>query len=173
MEPYRSAAKTGSLRYDVSTRDFAIASELVANHCLETQVSHTDQDFSTRGRTFSIHMDQAIEVLRKGDLECRVRAAELSKRLVIWLKSYCPGEKAPNRETCRRPKGTLRGSMGRPEKQRTRYCLKSAKRQFIQWTNFLARKRPSQTTGGTADNRRRTCMPYNWSGEILNLRIQT
>ncbi|KAK3358774.1 hypothetical protein B0T25DRAFT_447854, partial [Lasiosphaeria hispida] len=120
-EPCRSAASDGSLRYDVTTRAFAFASELVANHRLETQVSRENQNFSTRGHTFGIPMDQAIEVLRNGDLECRVRAAELSKRLAIWLKSYCPGEKVSR--TCKRPNGRLRGSAGKQEKQRTREIL--------------------------------------------------
>ncbi|KAK0720996.1 hypothetical protein B0H67DRAFT_553066 [Lasiosphaeris hirsuta] len=120
-EPCRTAARARSLRYDVTTRAFAFASELVANHRLETQVSRETRDFSTRGHTFSTPMDQAIEVLRNGDLECRVRAAELSKRLAIWLKSYCPGDKVSS--ACKRPNGRVRGPMGKQEKQRTREIL--------------------------------------------------
>jgi hypothetical protein len=38
-------------------------------------------------------MIEAIETLRHGDLECKLKAAHLSKQLGLWYKSYCPGGK--------------------------------------------------------------------------------
>jgi len=83
----RERTKTNNLRYTSNTRSFALASELLALYHLEPGNSKILRKGYDRNLSV-LYMDQAIETLRHGDLECRIRAVALSKRLEVWVKSF-------------------------------------------------------------------------------------
>lgn len=115
------ALEQGSLRYGINARAFAFTAELIATrilHQLDSKgvVLPTELDPS---RPFHAYMNEAIEILRRGDLDCRVRAAELSKRLTVWLKTYYNGEKSQTQgKVGGRQRGRDRGPEFKKEKSR-------------------------------------------------------
>ncbi|KAF4497186.1 hypothetical protein FAGAP_6645 [Fusarium agapanthi] len=64
-------------------------------------------------------MDEAIEILRKGDKDCKLRAAQLSRKLMSWMKTYSQGEIQANR------RGRLKGQYYKNERDRAREILAS------------------------------------------------
>jgi len=57
-------------------------------------------------------MDEAIEILRRGDKDCKLRALQLSRQLMTWVRAYSWGSMTVNR------RGRSKG--GRHEKERDR-----------------------------------------------------
>ncbi|KAF5627434.1 hypothetical protein F52700_8360 [Fusarium sp. NRRL 52700] len=64
-------------------------------------------------------MDEAIEILRRGDKDCRLRAAQLSRKLMSWMKTYSQGEIQANR------RGRSKGQHYKNERDRAREILAS------------------------------------------------
>lgn len=64
-------------------------------------------------------MDEAIEILRKGDKDCKLKAAQLSRRLMSWMKTYSQGEIQANR------RGRSKGQYYMNERDRAREILAS------------------------------------------------
>ncbi|KAF5568308.1 hypothetical protein FPHYL_2846 [Fusarium phyllophilum] len=64
-------------------------------------------------------MDEAIEILRKGDKDCKLRAAQLSRQLMSWMKTYSQGEVQANR------RGRSKGQYYKNERDRAREILAS------------------------------------------------
>lgn len=82
-------ARTGDLTWQKYTQAFTFSTELLAKHHLGCLNEH--------GRSISLHQDrskgfrymnEAIDILRVGDLQCRIRAFSLSRRSALWLKAY-------------------------------------------------------------------------------------
>ncbi|KAK3303652.1 uncharacterized protein B0T15DRAFT_540900 [Chaetomium strumarium] len=78
----REKARRQALQYDSVTRAFVAATELVARHYLETRIPRPDPECGYK------YMGEAVEILRCGDLQCRIRAASFSKRLQTWIKGH-------------------------------------------------------------------------------------
>jgi hypothetical protein len=84
-----------NLQYTTTTRAFAFANELLATYHLETWTDHRTNFVKEHDRNQSYqYMDEAIKTLRHGDIDCRVRAACLSKRLALWRQNYCGPKKS-------------------------------------------------------------------------------
>ncbi|VTT81239.1 unnamed protein product [Fusarium fujikuroi] len=64
-------------------------------------------------------MDEAIKILRKGDKDCKLRAAQLSRQLMSWMKTYSQGEIQANR------RGRSKGQYYKDERDRAREILAS------------------------------------------------
>ncbi|EWG41407.1 hypothetical protein FVEG_03532 [Fusarium verticillioides 7600] len=64
-------------------------------------------------------MDEAIEILRKGDKDCKLRAAQLSRQLMSWMKTYSQGEIQANR------RGRSKGQYYKNERDRAGEILAS------------------------------------------------
>ncbi|KUI70068.1 hypothetical protein VM1G_06554 [Cytospora mali] len=87
-------AKRCALQYDSVTRAFVFSSELVATHHLETwKEPEQEQKKLPDFRLSQYYMDEAIQILRYGDLQCRIRAASFSKRLSTWFRAHRPKAK--------------------------------------------------------------------------------
>jgi hypothetical protein len=85
----REKAHRRALRHDAVARLFIFCSELLATHHLETwKVPHQKQNKHQDHELSHKYMDEAIEILRCGDQQCRVRAASFSKRLSTWIKAH-------------------------------------------------------------------------------------
>lgn len=65
-------------------------------------------------------MDEAIQILRKGDKDCKLRAAQLSRQLMSWMKTYSQGEIQANRRE------RSKGQYYKNERDRAREILASA-----------------------------------------------
>ncbi|KAK3377307.1 hypothetical protein B0T24DRAFT_678152 [Lasiosphaeria ovina] len=99
LEQCRAAPpRAGGLKYNQSLRALAYSAELLAVCNLDPVIGERDpvtgkpvHNVLERDRAFQRVAD-AIDLLRRGDLECRVRAVHLSKRLSIWFKTYFPGQ---------------------------------------------------------------------------------
>ncbi|KUI57397.1 hypothetical protein VP1G_04719 [Cytospora mali] len=90
----REKAERCALQYDSVTRAFVFSSELITTHHLETwkepeQEKNKLPDFSLS----YYYMNEAIQILRYGDLQCRIRAASFSKRLSTWFRAHRPKAK--------------------------------------------------------------------------------
>ncbi|KAK5655662.1 hypothetical protein OQA88_5595 [Cercophora sp. LCS_1] len=86
----RSGLANQGLRYDGVSRSLAYSVDLLARCQLDPVICDRKHDIPARDQAFQ-HVAQTIEMLRHGDLDCKVRAAHLSKRLSIWLKTFVPG----------------------------------------------------------------------------------
>jgi hypothetical protein len=87
------------LQYDSVTRAFVYSSKLVATHHLETWKQPEQKQNKSPNRELSYkYMSEVIEILRYGDLQCRIRAASFSKRLSTWFKGH-PQKKGDRLET--------------------------------------------------------------------------
>ncbi|KAF5543139.1 hypothetical protein FMEXI_7155 [Fusarium mexicanum] len=64
-------------------------------------------------------MDKAIEILRKGDKDCKLRAAQMSRQLMSWMKTYSQGEIQANR------RGRSKGQYYKNERDRAHEILAS------------------------------------------------
>lgn len=62
-------------------------------------------------------MDEAIKILRKGDNDCKLRAAQLSRQLMVWMRTYSLGEVEDNR------RGRLKGDKYMKERDRAKEIL--------------------------------------------------
>jgi len=80
------------LECTVITRAFAFASELLAKYHLEPWNLAGTQQTLNRRQSFD-YRRKSIAILREGDLERKPMAAHSSKKLSVWFKSYCYGEK--------------------------------------------------------------------------------
>lgn len=104
------------LKYPVTTRAFAFSSELLALYNLETWKTDKTEHIHNSKKAFDYTIE-AIETLRHGDLECKLKPAHLSKRLGVWYKSYCPGDKLMSKSH------KAKGKEVKAEKRRTREIL--------------------------------------------------
>ncbi|KAI1780234.1 hypothetical protein F4818DRAFT_169790 [Hypoxylon cercidicola] len=76
------------LRYDSVTRAFVLSSELVAKHHLETWTRPGQKDDRVQDRELSFrYMDEAIEILRHGDIHCCIQAVSFSRTLRTWIRA--------------------------------------------------------------------------------------
>lgn len=121
----RHAAEARSLTYGTAVSAFVFSSELVAKYLLEGgKYKGVLQEALNPCQPYRSYLDEAIETLRVGDLDCQIRAAELSRRLGKWLKAYCLGDinqkKGQKGEGKRgkRPRGRDRASDFKQEKHR-------------------------------------------------------
>ena len=64
------------LKFDIQTRAFTVSTDWLANHMMED---------GKRELAFN-HLNEAIDILWKGDVECRMWAGVFSRRLGLWLK---------------------------------------------------------------------------------------
>ncbi|EXF82397.1 hypothetical protein CFIO01_01857 [Colletotrichum fioriniae PJ7] len=83
-----SKATTGRLQATVTTRAFDFTTELLTAHHLEAASHARDADSveASQVMAFSL-LEAAIEILRKGSLECQIRAVAFSKRLEVHLRT--------------------------------------------------------------------------------------
>lgn len=93
IDACRLAAEAGDLKFDLTTRAFAFASETLSFYFIETW-KDDDKNLHEENHVDSFrYMDEAINILQRGDLECQLRAISCSKQLTVWLKIYCQGNK--------------------------------------------------------------------------------
>jgi hypothetical protein len=104
----RAALGSGTLTYNAVSRAMAYSAELLAVCQLDPVTGMREHEIQKRDQRFR-YVAEAVELLSLGDLECQVRAAHLSKRLTIWLKTYFSG----------RQKGGLPGDYTRVISQRS------------------------------------------------------
>lgn len=98
----RERARMQRLHWTEHTRALAFSTELVAKHHLEYLNEHGKTVSPSHDRSKGFwYMSEAIEILRLGDLQCRIRAFSFSRRLGLWLKSY-HGAKNAKEENPRR-----------------------------------------------------------------------
>ncbi len=88
----RSRAELGSLQYTTITQAFAFSVELPAIRYLAARRAGSAELSRDRELAF-LHMNDVIEILRRCDLECQVKAAWFSKKLARWYLDYLPGHK--------------------------------------------------------------------------------
>jgi hypothetical protein len=69
------------LKYTINTRAFAFSSELLTLYNLEIWKTET-KHIHDRKQAFDYTIEP-IETLRHGDLECKLKAAQISKRLGV------------------------------------------------------------------------------------------
>ncbi|KAK4233414.1 hypothetical protein C8A03DRAFT_19519, partial [Achaetomium macrosporum] len=84
----RKKAQQRTLRYDSVTRAFAFSTRVLAKHFVDPppdQASRTQRPQHDAEVSFR-YLGGAIEVLRWGDLQCRIRAAGFSNLLLAWVK---------------------------------------------------------------------------------------
>ncbi|OHF03644.1 hypothetical protein CORC01_00963 [Colletotrichum orchidophilum] len=81
-------ATTGRLRPTVITRAFDFTTELLTAHHLEAASNARESDAveASQAMVFGC-LDTAVEILRKGSLECQIRAVAFSKRLEVHLRA--------------------------------------------------------------------------------------
>ncbi|KAJ2982479.1 hypothetical protein NUW58_g6430 [Xylaria curta] len=85
----RERANQHRLQYDSVTRVFFFASELVATYHLEVWKQPEQKQAKPQNLELGCKViDEAIEILRHGDQQCRIRAASFSKRLSTWIKGH-------------------------------------------------------------------------------------
>ncbi|GAB1311862.1 hypothetical protein MFIFM68171_02072 [Madurella fahalii] len=87
LERCQTAADQGVLTYNSAARALAFSTELLAVSQLDPVLVNGKPNVRERVRAFQ-DVSDAVDLLRRGDLECRVRAAELSRRLTIWYKTF-------------------------------------------------------------------------------------
>ncbi|KAI1847452.1 hypothetical protein JX265_013973 [Neoarthrinium moseri] len=128
------------LQDDAVTRAFVFSTELMATHHLETWRQPEQKENKSPNRDLSYNLvSEAIEILRRGDVQCRVRAAALSKRLSTWIKSH--GERAGDR-----PKAILSDEKRirvMQEKSRSKEILQSIPERRIEGSRRRIRLRGS------------------------------
>jgi hypothetical protein len=90
----RGRVRAETLKYNTAARAFAFSTNLLSVHYLDTsngigrgRVKQNDRNLSFQ------YMDEAIEILRHGDLLCRVKAMSFSKKLSLWYKVFENGNK--------------------------------------------------------------------------------
>jgi hypothetical protein len=84
----QAGASLGKLRYGPVPRALQYSAELLAIcHVDAVSICGKPHDVNKRNHAFEC-VREAIGLLQDGDLECRVQAARLSQRLVIWYKTY-------------------------------------------------------------------------------------
>ncbi|KXH52774.1 hypothetical protein CNYM01_05157 [Colletotrichum nymphaeae SA-01] len=83
-----SKATTGRLQANVTTRAFEFTTELLTAHHLEAASRARDADSVEVSQAMAFGLlDTAIEILRKGSIECQIRAVAFSKRLEVHLRA--------------------------------------------------------------------------------------
>jgi hypothetical protein len=98
----RKRARMQRLHWTEHAQALVFSTELVAKHYLEYLNEHGKTVSPSHDRTTGFwYMSEAIEILRLGDLQCRIRAFSFSMRLGLWLKSYY-GAKSAKEEKLRR-----------------------------------------------------------------------
>jgi hypothetical protein len=130
------------MKYTITTRAFAFSSELLAIYNLETLKTEKTEHIHDRKQAFD-YMIEAIETLRHGDLECKLKAAHLSKRLGVWYKSYCPGGKLMSKSN------RTKGKEVEAEKKRTRDILSQIQKEPVlldSHRHIFGSKRASKNT---------------------------
>ncbi|KAH8890701.1 hypothetical protein GQ53DRAFT_842095 [Thozetella sp. PMI_491] len=75
--------------YDSIARAFALSTEKLAFHHIFTKSNLYKQNSPQREEAFSA-MDDAIEILRHRDVDCRINALQLSCRLWRWSRAAIP-----------------------------------------------------------------------------------
>ncbi|KAK4442177.1 hypothetical protein QBC34DRAFT_499856 [Podospora aff. communis PSN243] len=107
----QNAAEAGNLRYGTTASAFAFSTVLVSKHLLDGKQHHIRilQHALSPSQPYDEYMDIAIRTLSRGDMDCQIRAYELSKRLSVWLKTFRLGEKTQSRDLAKDSKrGRLR-----------------------------------------------------------------
>ncbi|KAK1467091.1 hypothetical protein CMEL01_11084 [Colletotrichum melonis] len=83
-----SKATTGRLQATVTTRAFDFTTELLTAHHLEAASHARDADSVEASQAVAFGLlNTAIEIFRKGSLECQIRAVAFSKRLEVHLRA--------------------------------------------------------------------------------------
>lgn len=103
LEPCQAAAQQGGLTYSPAARALAFSAELLAvsqlNPVLVTGKFKNPERQRQRAQSFR-DLSHVIDLLGRGDLNCRVRAAELSRRLTIWYKTFISPKEAKISGVC-------------------------------------------------------------------------
>ncbi len=118
------ARRQRELQYNWVTRAFVFASELLATHHLEPRRQPGQDQALLRAAELELsyqYMGEAIEILRRGDVQCRIRAASLSRRLSTWIKGH--PQKRGNRTHKEAMKEEKRRALD--ERDRTREIVQS------------------------------------------------
>ncbi|KIW98766.1 uncharacterized protein Z519_00429 [Cladophialophora bantiana CBS 173.52] len=118
----RAEAEQNNLRHTLTTRAFAFSSELLAKYHLETW----EKGRPGRGRSpddISDLLDEAIEILRRGDIACQLQAAHCSRRLAVWFKTFYPGDKLRSKSH------RAKGAKAQAEKRRTSEIMSCIKKE--------------------------------------------
>lgn len=98
----RKCVRMQCLHWTEHAQTLAFSTEVVAKHYLEYLSEHGKTVSTSHDRRKGFwYMSEAIEILRLGDLQCRIRAFSFSRRLGLWLKSY-DGAKSAKEEKLRR-----------------------------------------------------------------------
>ncbi|KFA71084.1 hypothetical protein S40288_05516 [Stachybotrys chartarum IBT 40288] len=85
----REKERRNALEHDSVTRAFVFSTELVATYHLETWKQPMQRQNKQQNCELSYQcMNEAIEILRYGDKDCRIRAASFSKRLATWIQGH-------------------------------------------------------------------------------------
>ncbi|KAH6635848.1 hypothetical protein F5144DRAFT_619366 [Chaetomium tenue] len=114
LDSCRTTLERRSLRYGQAARGLAFSSELLVVCQLDPVMGKADGGFDRNKFGDALQaVTETIEVLRKGNLDCLVSAAHLSKRLSIWYKSYYPGD------TIKSKSHRLKGPHTTDERKRT------------------------------------------------------
>ncbi|KAL8410018.1 hypothetical protein RB594_008204 [Gaeumannomyces avenae] len=118
----RDLASQDGLRFGLAARALHFAMSMQASHVMELWKvpAKRAEGVVDLARSFR-HLDEAIEVLRRGDFDCRVHALGLSQTLSKRYRAfYARAEACHSRESARRksilkhlPKGTVAPRVGR------------------------------------------------------------
>ncbi|VUC30751.1 unnamed protein product [Clonostachys rosea] len=124
----RNKARRSMLEFDSVTRLFVFSTDLVATHHLETwkQPEQKQNNLPNRHSAYK-YMDEAIEILRQGDIQCSIRAAVFSKRLFVWIKGHPEKATGRTRESARE----IQRNQERKEKARTANIIRQIPKQRI------------------------------------------
>lgn len=99
QEQCRAIPGTEILKYSQISRALAYSAEILAVCQLDPVTGMGEHNIRERNQAFQ-YVAKAIELLQHGDLECQVRAVQLSKRLSIWFKTYFPERKTKDKSRC-------------------------------------------------------------------------
>lgn len=115
LDRCRTDLQHKNLQYTLTSRAFASSTDLLAKYHLEMWEMRGRE----KGRSpykISALLNEAIEILRLGDIECLVQAVHCSKRLAVWFKTFDPDDQ-------HRTKGQTKGKKTQAEKQRTKEIM--------------------------------------------------
>ncbi|KAK3296516.1 uncharacterized protein B0H64DRAFT_475308 [Chaetomium fimeti] len=152
----RHEAEAGSLAYGGVVSAFVFSTELVAKYLLEGgKYKHVLRERLSPSQPYDVYLSEAIEILRSGDVDCQVRAAELSRRLGTWLKAYCLGEK--NKEKGQKGEGKRgkrsRGRDRTPDFKREKHRFSQILNRIFQTPHELRFKMNTNREGWQKDLR--------------------